>query len=84
MNIKELIEKLSIFPDDSIIVDSENRKIKHISNISENRVTVSFVKKIGLCTTCGNPVFPTIVEDYTGVCTNCDENKYKFEILDFK
>ncbi|MCM1577082.1 MAG: hypothetical protein NC035_08925 [Bacteroides sp.] len=40
---------------------------------------------IGLCPHCGGIVYretdPELKDEYTGVCNDCDENFYEFEIL---
>lgn len=77
---------LAAHPDDMEVVTQENLAIAHISNTS-NRLIISTEKPIGHCNRSGGLVFPiTKIQlvheagtEYDGVCTETDENLYKFE-----
>lgn len=81
-SVGELISLLKEYPKDMIITDEENRNFIHIVNRQGNCITLSTQKPIGHCPHCGDYVYKTIVEDYTGVCPTCDENMYGFEITE--
>jgi len=78
--VKELIKLLSNYNQDSIVVNHENEEFVHLISLDGNRTKISVKPKIGECNECGSSVHQTEVIDYPAVCTNCDENKYEFEI----
>jgi len=84
LTVQYLLEILQKCPKDMIVVDYENRDFVHIINLSNNRIKLSTLPKIGECNECGSSVHETDVLDYPAVCTDCDENKYEFEITRIK
>lgn len=82
LTVKHLKEYLSYCPEDMIIVNHENQDFVHIINMDGNpqRLKLSVKPKIGECNNCGGTVHETEVIGYPAVCTQCDENKYEFEI----
>lgn len=62
------------------VVDEQNRSFIHMVNVGD-KLVLSVYKPIGHCKVCGEYVYPDeLLTEYEGVCTNCDENKYSFEI----
>ena len=80
LTVKHLKEFLKAHKDTDIVVDFENRDFVHIITMDNNRIKLSIKPKIGECKSCGGSVHETELPDYPAVCTQCDENKYEFEI----
>ncbi len=76
---KELIDALKHCNDDVIIVNHENEEFIHMNKIKDNRFVLSVKPKLGHCNKCGYPVFESDISNYSAVCTNCDENLFRFE-----
>lgn len=77
MNIKKLIELLSVYPETMEITDEQNRPFIHI--INSDKVILSATKPIGICNRSGGYVYPSIVEGYIGFSPELDEDLYEFE-----
>jgi acetyl-CoA carboxylase beta subunit len=86
LTVKQLKNRLNRCPEDMIIVDHENRDFVHIINMdgTPQRLKLSAFPKIGECKKCGGTVHETEVENYSAVCTQCDENLYNFEFFPIK
>ena len=39
----------------------------------------TFLHSCGICSRCGSPLFPSLLEDYTYQCFDCGEDFYSFE-----
>ena len=73
LTVKYFRESLKHFPDDMIIVNHEN-----------NRLKLTVEPKIGECNRCGTPVHKSSTKGYEAVCTDCDEDLYSMEYIKLK
>ena len=78
MNIKDLIKKLSKYPDTMEITNEQNNEFIHIVNISDT-VILSTTKPLGDCNRTGEYVYRSKVAGYAAFSPALDEDIFLFE-----
>ncbi len=76
--IGKIIELLSDYPKDVIIINEQGQDFIHIVNI-KNRVILSAEKPIGYCNRTGEYVYPSKVDGYSAYSPELDEDLYDME-----
>ncbi len=76
--VGKLIELLSSYNKDSVIMNEQGLSFIHIVN-SKERIILSTQKPIAYCGRSGGYVYPTTTEGYFGYSIDLDEDVYSFE-----
>jgi len=82
--VKELIELLSRYNQDSIITNEQNQPFVHMVNLKDGTTILSTVKPIGYCNREGCYVYPSVIEGYSAFCPELDEDLYDMEWTPFE
>lgn len=79
--VKQLIELLQSYNQDSPITNEQNESFVHIASTKDGFTILSTKTPIARCARTGSYIYPTQVIGYFGYCPELDEDVFEIETV---